>query len=90
MGIFVFDKVNKERELQIEIEAKEIQIEQLQKSASDLKRSLNAARKIEEANDKIIESLQVDIKRMEIEQEFLSGELTQTENTRLATWLTMQ
>lgn len=84
MGIFVFDKINKERELQIEIEAKEIQIEQLQKSASDLKRSLNAARKIEEANDKIIESLQVDIKRMEIEQEFLSGELTQTENEKQA------
>ena len=77
MGIFVFDKASKERELQSEIAMKDIQIEQLQKSAKDLKRSLNAAKKIEEANDEIIESLQTDILRYQTEYSMVSEELIQ-------------
>jgi DNA repair exonuclease SbcCD ATPase subunit len=58
MGLFVFDKANKEKELQREIELRDIQIEQLQKAAKELKNSLNAAQLIEEKNEEIIVNFQ--------------------------------
>lgn len=82
MGLFVFDKANKERELRTEIEMKDIQIEQLQNSAKELKRSLNAAKKIEEATDEIIENLQIDIKRLEAEHELICEEIEQEKQER--------
>ena len=77
MALFVFDKVNKEKELQREIELRDIQIEQLQKAAKELKNSLNAAQLIEEKNEEIIVNFQNELT-------LTSTEIIQLKNEREA------
>lgn len=55
MGITVFNKGNKERELQAELQIKEIQIEQLEKREKELSKKLKAAQLIEQKDAELIE-----------------------------------
>lgn len=57
MGINVFSKVSKERELQTELQIKEIQIEQLEKREKELSKKLNAAQLIEQKDAELIEKI---------------------------------